>query len=775
MSPRVPFPVPRRLALAVTVGVASLLAGGVASAQHPGGYPEEVIQWGVQPGTTCEDIARALYGDARHAGLLRRYNRVVCTRGAPLKPGITLVLPAKVTTVPTARIDSLKPDVRARAAGAGWSPASAGTPLSSNSSVNSLENASASIGFIDRTRVVIAENTLIIVYGTASQTAVSKALPPAVEVQEGEVKAALAALRGDAVEVAVPGGGRISAASRDTIIERKGERTTVAVFDGSAAVTNAGASVNVPLNHGTRFVGVAPPQKPRPLPPAPTWSDADTPAVVLGTAGGGALTAGWQSVPAAKAYRVEVSRDDRFDVLELRQEVPATVTRFRGENFPVGSYYLRVRAIDQDDFLGVAAAPRRLALVAVQWRAGSGTLEGDELVTNPYGALELTVPPGAELGVGDGPFGPVPAALDLRGDRPARLRLRLGGVEKVVTVRYADVRAHIEPEGQPPSHYRITLEGAEGVDPSRIDPHARVQRVGVTEEMPLERLSAEPGLVYRLAAVDGLERVVVVDGTGVTLGSHRPTARGEEPAVGPAPAEPEHLPQVGPSAPRSSLGVLGAPLAWSARGTSMAALSVVLGGDFSPDDEHDVDFQGRLSATGALGPVTIEATIYTDALGDAGAGDASGWLGLRDLAFRDEELHLELGPALRFAFPVSDTSPPGRAELGFAVGGDAAPWTWLVDVGSRLQLEDEVAGPASMPIFGVVAATVDLLEWLRAHATVDLMLVRPGDVFRAGGGLSLGLEAGTTFFGSVSGRGAPFAAPLGGLSAELTVGIREAP
>src|SRR5262245_32996771 len=100
--------------------LAAWLAPAAARAQD---YPEPVIQWGVEPDTTCEDVARAVYGDPSHVRLVSRYNPGACTRGAPLKPGITLVLPARVTPTPTARIDWLRQEVRMRPAGGGWSPA----------------------------------------------------------------------------------------------------------------------------------------------------------------------------------------------------------------------------------------------------------------------------------------------------------------------------------------------------------------------------------------------------------------------------------------------------------------------------------------------------------------------------------------------------------------------------------------------------------------------------------------------------------------------------
>ena len=84
------------------------------------------MQWGVQKGETCEDIARALYGSAKWATLLQRYNHVACKSGVPLREGMTLILPEKPTTLPDAKLRSMNPDVRARPGGGGGGGAPGG-------------------------------------------------------------------------------------------------------------------------------------------------------------------------------------------------------------------------------------------------------------------------------------------------------------------------------------------------------------------------------------------------------------------------------------------------------------------------------------------------------------------------------------------------------------------------------------------------------------------------------------------------------------------------
>ncbi|MBL8741695.1 MAG: hypothetical protein JNK04_11395, partial [Myxococcales bacterium] len=121
-------------------------------------YPEPVVQWGVQEGETCEDIAIAVYGSARHTPLLSRYNAIVCTRGAPLRRGMTLVLPARVTQVAPAQIGAMVPSVDARAPGGSWSSAFPGTQLVNNSSVQTQSSGRASIQFLDRSKIFLSEN-----------------------------------------------------------------------------------------------------------------------------------------------------------------------------------------------------------------------------------------------------------------------------------------------------------------------------------------------------------------------------------------------------------------------------------------------------------------------------------------------------------------------------------------------------------------------------------------------------------------------------------------
>ncbi|PIE05327.1 MAG: hypothetical protein CSA75_05325, partial [Sorangium cellulosum] len=337
------------------------------------------------------------------------------------------MVPEKVTNLPTARLRSMNPDVRTRPPGGGWTPAVQGMSLHRRYSVNTLDEGRADIRFVDRTRVHLAENTLVVIFATAGQTAVSKTPPARVRLEEGEVQTGLAALRGRSVELDVEGGARVSADSTETIVMKKVERTTVSVFDGSASVRSGGKKVDVPQRMGTSFVRAKPPTAPRPLPPAPSWSAPTSSGVSLAQVGQGLLQASWSEIPNTKVYRVEVATDASFSQLVVREEVPNHVRAFRAENMPPGRYFLRVRAIDTEDFVGIAATARETVLLGAEHSNAKGEVRASAITAHPYG--QLTFQPNAliEMALDDGSFGPVITSLDLRKRSPDRIRLRLRG------------------------------------------------------------------------------------------------------------------------------------------------------------------------------------------------------------------------------------------------------------------------------------------------------------------------------------------------------------
>lgn len=772
------LPAPRlRAPLAVALALTAAARPASAEDSATPGYPERVVQWGVQKGETCEDIAAALYGSPKHTNLLGRYNRITCRKGVPLTEGMTLVLPEKVTSMPNARIRSLNPDVKERPPGGSWSLASSGMPLYSNHNVNTLESGRADIEFIDRSRVFLAANTLVVIYGTAGQTSVSKTPPPVVEVEAGEVKAGLAALRGGSVEVALKGGGRVSVASRDAVVERKGERTTVAVFDGKASVSSGGANVEVPKNFGTRFVGVAKPAPPRPLPPAPEWEKGSSEGIVLAPKAGGQLVASWSAVPNAASYRFEIARDEDFRDLVAREEIPGSVRSFRAEKMPPGTYHLSVRAIDKDDYLGIAQ--RRAVHVVAGSLTGSGVLDQGAMKANPYGVLELTPSPGLEMAIDKGPFGPVPPSLDLRQRAPKVIRLRAPGAaaEETIEVAYLPVTAAVSATPSPDrKSLRVIakLAGAEGIDlEGRIAPSVRVHLPGGMRQAKLAASGPSVGeatvpITPVLPPGAPAIRIDVMDGRGRLLGSTDADIAQLPP---PPPAPPlREPPRIGVTLPPwHASSVTNVPW-WSP--TAPGAAGAVVSAGYAADAWGA---QAQARASGSVGPVGIDAQVSSNALGSGAPVDAAAWLGARARLYRRDPLaSLEIGPALRVGLPMSADSPPARLEAGLGIGGVAGRFTWLADAGVRARLDGGSERPDVPPWHGflLAGATVDPAAWMRAYALVDAHLLF-GEPLLGRGGVSLGAEAGGAFFGALSVRASPWSDTGDILSMQLGVGLRE--
>ncbi len=766
---------PRKFARAATSALFTLGLSGAAWAADPTpGFPEPVVQWGVQKGETCEDIARALYGDAKHAVLLQRYNRIVCAKGHSLPEGLTLVLPEKPNALPDARLRSMNPDVEARAPGGSWSPASTGQPLRSSTSVHTQEAGRADIQFIDRTRVFLAPNTLVVIYGTASQTAVSKTPPPAVEIEQGEVRAGLAALRGGSADIAVKGGGRVNATSRDAVVERKGQRTTVAVFDGKADVSAGGKTVNVPLNHGTRFVGNTPPVPPRPLPPAPAW-DRAAPDVVLTNGAAAILTATWKPIEGAKAYRVELSRDEEMHDLVAREEVGPEITRFRAEKMPAGVYFIAVRAIDKEEYLGIADK-RRIVVVNARIEGAPGAIGDGVIDVSSYGTLVIESAPDIEAALDDDPFAALEnTRVELGARAPKRLRLRQRGSQSAgeMALQYKPVSATIAIEGGGAApNARVTLEGIEGLDvPTQVAPKLIIKRPEGDEERALT-IGADGSALASLAAPKRQSvRLMVIDRRGRTLADFT----GEiGPSADAAPTETSKpkTPRIGVVAPLWTQTTTSSVAPWSPIAPNAAVVGTAVGlGDATGGSV------GYARASGSLGPLGFEAAVRSDVSDNEALGDSAAWGGVRWAAYRAQNDRYALGPSVRVGFPVTSDGPPLRLEPGLAVGGVSGPFGWFSDVGARIramETNDRAIAP-NVAAFLLGGVTYDLAEGVRGSALVDLHVLGEeppeGGSFR--GGVGLGIEAGDTVFVGFSSRLSPWSDGEGHFTLGLGVGVRE--
>jgi hypothetical protein len=754
---------------------ALLLLGGPARARAQE-YPEEVIQWGVTQGESCEDIAKAVYGTARHAQLVTRYNRVVCLGGAPLAVQ-TLVLPAKVTEVARARVGALAPEVRHKPPGGDWGTASPGLKLSDNSSVNTLDDANATIVFVDRTRVLLAENTLVVIFGSAASSAVrSTSLAASVTIDEGEVRAALAALRGDdAVEVDVAGGGRVSAASRDTVLAKRGARTNVSVFDGRTRVKSQGESVDVESGFGTRFFSGKAPEPPRPLPAAPTWSVPLSP-VALDLGDGATLEASWEKSSQAAAYRVEIARDPAFFELVAREEVKPDVTSFRAEKVPAGTFYMRVRVLDAEEFLGIASTTSQVVVISARAESLSSS-GGDVLTVHPYGDLSFTsAGAGLSLALDDLALAPAPPSLPLGRDRPSAITVASGDARRRFTLAYSSVSATLEPGTGATGEVAVRFVGVSGRGTfERMAP--RLLGLGPAGEVVTVALDPSPNdPSLALAKVPGpLTAALVVDAWGRTLGSFVEEGAPDGARAPVAPPRGAPLRPLGPIVSPWSLDPA-VPRLWAPLAPDAVYLSV---GVQQPLDGAAAGVQGLAEITGSIGDLSVEAAIRTeDSLPDRNENEVA-WLGARYRVWSEEDGLLDVGPGVRLGIPTSDGGPSFQAEAGVAAGGRLGMWRWLGSVTFDLD-----GAPVAYGYVPGLAAGVSLepMTWFRAFAALDgsARQVRSQPVGseastlerRFDGGLTVGAEAGKVVFGGLFVRATPFEAPSPALQFAASLGFR---
>ncbi|MCL2823354.1 MAG: FecR domain-containing protein [Polyangiaceae bacterium] len=765
-----------RLSLVFVLVVLLMVSLGTlsAQAQPTPGYPERVLQWTVQKGETCADISSSLYKTPTQTRLIERYNSVRCT-GQQLPAGMTLVVPETITDLPAATLRMIKPDVRARPASGGWGPAVAGMPLHRQHNVNTLSSGRADIRFIDRTRVVLAENTLVVIFGTAGQTRVSKTPPASVRLDEGEVQTGLAALRGDAVEVDVAGG-RVSAQSRDTVVKKQAERTTVSVFDGSARVRSGGTTVTVPERMGTSFVRSKAPTPPRPLPVAPVWEDSTVSGVLLARDGVCDLQASWRAVPDAKAYRLEVARDEAFTDLVVREEVPKNVLAFRAEKLPAGNYFIRVQAIDSEDYLGIPTTPREFVLLATRMEGTAGEIAADRLVVHPYGTLSFEANPRIQMGLDDGPVGPVVSRLDFRQQTPSRIRLRVYGAPNMsdVPVEYIETSVTIQ-VGQIDSAGNLTVkvlfDGFAGLDIAReVKPVLRVRSGDDVRVVPL--VASAPNSIEFTATLQfgsgNVLRLDVMDYRGRVLGTEvaerlQRNSEWYDTDVWPPP------------------GVDAAPFVLS-RGVASAfwgpgaRSSGHLGGS-AAYSKGDVIGQLHVAAVGRHGPFALDARVASNTLGgDADHGvDGSGWLGLRWTALGYlPEGRVAFEPVLRVAFPLEASGPDTRVEGAAAVGGIVGKYSWAFDLGVRVRVEDQERRThvPSATGFLLTGLTCDAGSWVRVFGVIDAHLVGDGDI-KGRGGISFGGETTGFIFGTLGLRLSPWDDAGGVVSGHLAIGIRD--
>ena len=391
------------LAVAGALGVAAV---GEAQAEEP---DYETFEYTIQAGDTCAKVARRVLGARRNYRLIHRYNPGMGPSPHRLVPGETLILPhldRVRSTGPDARVTRVRRRVRAREASAeDWSPAQSGTELFRGWRVNTLEESNAEITFQDDSVVQMRENTLVIIYGAASNQSRRRRTGQAT-LERGTLRSRLGELR---MQVDTPTGSAALQGGQSVVsVDESGTARLSNLEGGEAEMSTAsGRSVQVAPGFGSKVRrNQRRPMRPRPLPPAPTWAEGETSFVGV-LQNGGSLRGAWNSVPEARKYRVEISSPAGEVIAST--EVAAAVNEFEVHRLPAGAYVVRVSTIDDDFFESRPSDTREMSVDLVDLRRpgqdGPSEVDFDptSVPSDPTVVRGTTVvpPDGIECFVGD--------------------------------------------------------------------------------------------------------------------------------------------------------------------------------------------------------------------------------------------------------------------------------------------------------------------------------------------------------------------------------------
>lgn len=362
------------------------LSSSLSLAQSEARADTADVRYTVTRGDTCAAIATRFYGDARHVDLIHEANPGMGPPPHSLKPGRVLLLPPKPPSVPEgpdARLTRTKNVVEVRAP----EPRSGkpNDPLFRGNRVGTKERSTADVMFRDETRLVLGENTLVVILGDTQARAARLAATEATLVT-GSLRARLAELagKGGTPRVTTDSGDVALKAGEAQVSVDEKKTTRLAVYAGESRLTAQKKSVDVADGFGSKAEKGRAPTPPKPLPDAPSWS-APSPGLTLTESevdlAFAFAPAAAPTGPAAAEWHLQLARDADFDDLVVDARVPASIRTIEAKGARAGRYFARASAIDDDRFEG------KWSTVA---SAVVASLEGTPL---PGGRTRMTVTP----------------------------------------------------------------------------------------------------------------------------------------------------------------------------------------------------------------------------------------------------------------------------------------------------------------------------------------------------------------------------------------------
>lgn len=437
----------------IALAVLTLVAPSVASAQ------ETFETYTVEKGDTCTSIAREFYGDARAYEHIHEHNDL-SDDGYACRPGMTLRLPV-LPDQAEAQLTARAGNVRAKPPESAWDPVDVGAELFSAWRVNTSDRSRAELGFRDSSQLQMTENTLVVIYGPSKANA-RRTVARRATVEKGRLKSQLAALSGQKVDVETPDA-KATLESGRAQVTVDGSESRIANHDGKpVAVTdpNGSGAVSVNAGHGTRVRKGKPPEKPRPLPPTPSWTQNFSPRALVVAGNSATVRAEWNKVAAAEHYHVEVTRTRRQIDVIFSERVPASIDSLEMRGLPPGDYFVSIVAIDADEFESIPSKLRRLRVLELGARA-SHVLEADTSKIMLGGTLRA----------------------------PGNMRCAVEGGEPAEVLRLTSEGAH-----------DITCEGDEGALATTVEVVKPTLRVSAPADVP-----AGEGIAVRQGAMSAVD------------------------------------------------------------------------------------------------------------------------------------------------------------------------------------------------------------------------------------------------------------------------------
>jgi hypothetical protein len=556
--------------LTVAIGLSlGVLARGVAFAQP---YPEPTITYTVRRGDTCRRVAQQVWRAPDRVDLVHRYNRLGATLPHVLTPGATLVLPRSAgTREPDARVTRAEGSVtRIRTRPPSEQAARPQMDLARGDRVSTRSRSTAQVTFRDQTFLRLQENSTVLIYGpTQARAQTLEVAPSRVLLQNGTLEAGLLSLaRSRDLTVTTP--------NRETVILRASEAgmsftppvraqprsnvratrgsTTVSVYRGTAQARAGTRTLTV--REGTALT-IVPGQAPTPahiLVSAPAWTAGASDVLLF--AGTQAPELRWEAVDRAVRWRVDIASDERFVDHVQDVSLESGERAWRPATLPPGRYQVRVRGVDNENFIGMPSASRVIQVVGVSTPRAEVTPDGTvRLQRGPNGEPDAFALTGAEgVALNGTPYtapvamgaGHVTLTLPARegGASPAPLELNVEVVEP-----RAEVSAPTEPVATDATLARLSvaLQSPDGTPYDGPPPTARV-----STDWRAEVRASEVGRYDVMVLLPAGPRPATVDVSltaswGASLGSA--TVRFAQPVVVTPPPPPPPPPPRRPAPP----------------------------------------------------------------------------------------------------------------------------------------------------------------------------------------------------------------------------------